>query len=496
MDNLSRDQQEQLLDLLREQEHRKQTNKISDYFPDNSDIENGVYGREMYKKTLEFFKAGKKYRQRAIIAANRTGKTVSSLLELTFHATGIYPKWWEGRRFERPILAWCASINNESTRDILQAKLLGSKLNAGTGLIPEHCLAEKAFTSRAGIPDAVQDIFIKHITGGTSKISLKSYEQGRAAFQGTEIDVVCLDEEPKDPGIYTECLTRTMTTKGIMICTFTPLSGLSDTVRSFIPKGRFPDGGYGVVADSDKWVMNLTWEDVPHLSEVDKQEMMKSYLPHEREARTKGIPSLGAGLIYPVLENEYVVEPFQIPDFWPRAFGMDVGWDKTAAIWIALDAGSDTMYAYYEHYRSHAEPSVHTEAIKARGTWIYGACDPAGTNLADGERMLYTYQNLGLNLIPAVKSVDAGLLECWQRLSEGRFKVFSHLTNFREEIRFYRRDEKGKICKENDHLMDSWRYALMTPGIFQVMPDSDEESDKINLQSPLGLSGRNPTTGY
>jgi phage terminase large subunit-like protein len=240
-----RTHKEQLLALLQEKADRKATNKIYEYFPEESDLEHGVYRRELYPKALAFFKAGNNFKQRAIIAANRTGKTLNSHLELAYHATGLYPDWWEGKRFTRPITAWVASVNNESVRDISQTYLLGSKVNPGTGLIPKTSLADKPFTSRAGVPDAVQDIFVKHVTGGISRISLKSYEQGRKAFQGTAIDVICLDEEPDDPSIYTECLTRTMTTNGIVIATFTPLSGLSQTVKSFIPKGKFPEGGKG-----------------------------------------------------------------------------------------------------------------------------------------------------------------------------------------------------------------------------------------------------------
>ena len=66
-------------------------------------------------------------------------------------------------------------------------------------------------------------------------LTLKSYEQGRKKFQGTEIDLVWLDEEPPED-VYSECVTRTMTTGGIVYLTFTPLEGLSNVVMSFLPK--------------------------------------------------------------------------------------------------------------------------------------------------------------------------------------------------------------------------------------------------------------------
>jgi hypothetical protein len=56
-------------------------------------------------------------------------------------------------------------------------------------------------------------------------------------------------------------------------------------------------------------------------------------LPHQIDARLKGIPVLGVGLIYPILEPEFVVDPFPILNYWPKVNALDVGWNKTAAVW-------------------------------------------------------------------------------------------------------------------------------------------------------------------
>ena len=49
-------------------------------------------------------------------------------------------------------------------------------------------------------------------------------------------------------------------------------------------------------------------------------------------------------------------------------------------------------------------------------------------------------------------------------------KVFTTLMHWRKEFRLYRRDEKGKIVKENDHLMDAKRYLVNTPSVFSTKP--------------------------
>ena len=42
--------------------------------------------------------------------------------------------------------------------------------------------------------------------------------------------------------------------------------------------------------------------------------------------------ALGVGAIYPIDEPEIIVPDRAMPDSWPRAFGMDVGWNRTAVL--------------------------------------------------------------------------------------------------------------------------------------------------------------------
>jgi hypothetical protein len=213
------------------------------------------------------------------------------------------------------------------------------------------------------------------------------------------------------------------------------------------------------------------WDNTPHLSESAKAEMISAYMPHERDARTKGIPSLGSGAIYPVSEDDILCDPFEFPAWYRHCYGMDVGWNKTAAIWGALDPEDSCLYLYAEYYRGQAEPAVHAAAIRGRGEWIPGVIDPAarGRGQSDGEQLLHAYTGLGLTgLTLANNAVEAGIYAVWERLSTGRLRVFRTLQNFRTEYRIYRRDEKGKIIKEMDHLMDACRYLCMS-GVDRAM---------------------------
>src|SRR5258708_5513527 len=74
--------------LLKEKETRANRTKLIAYKP--------------YPKQAEFHAAGSEFRERILIAANQVGKTWAAGFEVAMHATGLYPDWWIGRRFNRP----------------------------------------------------------------------------------------------------------------------------------------------------------------------------------------------------------------------------------------------------------------------------------------------------------------------------------------------------------------------------------------------------------
>lgn len=242
-----------------------------------------------------------------------------------------------------------------------------------------------------------------------------------------------------------------------------------------------------------KWSIQIDWDDVPHLSPNDKAELIASIPPHQRDARSKGIPALGSGVIYPVIEDQWVVDPFEIPRHWPRAFALDVGWNRTACIWGAWDRDTDTVYEYDEYYVGEAPPQVHAEAIRSRGSWIPGVIDPAsrGRSQVDGRALRDEYAAMGLDLALANNEVEAGIFAVYRRLQSTRLKAFSTLQNVKSERRLYRRDEKGRIVKERDHLMDAERYLIMS-GMARAITQPIERWDDERPRS----ADRYESTGY
>lgn len=427
-----------------------------------------------YPKQNEFHAAGATFRERLFMAGNQLGKTVSGAAEMAVHLTGRYPPGWKGRVFTKPIAAWASGVTGESVRDTTQRLLMGRPGQFGTGFIPADCIIgdpKKAM----GTPDLLDSVTVRHSSGGESRLYFKRYEQGREKWQGETLDIVWFDEEPP-PDIYTEGLTRTNATGGMAYMTFTPLLGMSEVVMRFLH-----------ASSPDRIVINMTIDDVTHYTAEEKRRIIDSYPAHEREARAKGIPTLGSGRIFPIEEEAIKVEPFQIPGHWPRINGIDFGWDHpTAAVHCAWDRDSDCFYIAKAHRMREATPVIHAATIKPWGDWVPTAWPHDGLqhDKGSGDQLAMQYANAGLKMLAerathppkpgepegsGGNGVEAGLMDMLERMQTGRFKVFSNLDEWFQEFRLYHRKD-GKVVKEMDDLMSATRYALMMRRKAKVRP--------------------------
>lgn len=230
-----------------------------------------------------------------------------------------------------------------------------------------------------------------------------------------------------------------------------------------------------------KAVITCGWDDVPHLSALEKNDLLKSFPAHQRDARSKGVPRMGVGLIFLSPEEEIICKPFQIPEFWKFLGGMDFGGSghPTAGVVGALDADADCLYLIGGYKRSGQNADTNSGALKRLCPGIQWAWPSDGMQHDKGsaEQIAKQYRDAGLQLLkefarfPETKdkterarsrtSVEAGIFEMQQRFDTGRLKVFETFTMYIDEYREYHRDDNGKIVKIKDDLICASRYMMM-----------------------------------
>lgn len=217
--------------------------------------------------------------------------------------------------------------------------------------------------------------------------------------------------------------------------------------------------------------VSATWDDVPHLSEDAKKKLWDAIPPHMRDARTKGIPVLGSGRVFPVAEEELKVTPFAIPAHWARINGLDFGYDHPfGAVSLAWDRDADVIYVTACYREREATPIIHTAAMKPWGDWIPCAWPHDGHqhDKGSGLALAEQYRTHGLEMLPEHATheaggygTEAGISDMLERMQTRRWRVFAHLSEWFDEFRIYHRD-KGLIVKERDDLMSASRIACMS----------------------------------
>ena len=459
---------------------RNQRKLFTEYYAPIADPLKPPEGDNMgpYPWQVEFHNAGIDNPERLLMAANRVGKTRSASAEVAIHATGLYPQWWKGRRFSRPTKAWVAAETNEDIKGIIQSALLGPQGEHGTGWIPKDKLEGVSYR-QAGVSEVMETIKVRHVTGGISTITAKTFMMEVRGFRGESLDVFWGDEIiPMD--IYTEALTRLLDRRGAMIITFTPTEGPTDVVRHFMEAKP----GSGI------YIKNVTWDDISHLDPVEKARMINSYPAHERDTRARGIPMLGTGAIFPLGDESISVAPFEIPAHWARINGMDFGIDHPAAgAFCAHDRDNDTFYVYDGYKMPGETPIYHAAAMKKHGEWIPNAWPQDGLQrekssnvaLKDQYRKHSLYMLRDYAQYPDARgnSREASLIEMYEYMRTGKFRVFSNLSQWFEEKRMYHRKD-GLVVAKYDDLLSATRYGFMMRRVAIAKPPVAPVRPKFN----------------
>ena len=425
------------------------------------------------------------------ISANRVGKSEIGCAILTCHLTGIYPSWWEGKRYTKPVKAIAACLNSDLNKTVLQNKLFGTsnwrlKSEIGTGMIPKEYINTKSCVT-GGRGDDISRISIKHKNGGYSELYFRAYSQGREAAQGVEADVILVDEQPKDD-FWEECLTRLATTEGHVICSFTPLEGMTGLVEELwgLPDAEnSPVDKFGSKYREDKsWAMiRASWDDITHINEDTKATLAKGYAAHSRDARIYGIPIAGHGRVYPhpISSITFDWREDRVPDHLPHLIGIDVGHgegrDPSAAVMVAWDEDNDIVYLV----DCATGPTNTTRDLARLITKLDHTVPVIWPNDANRQSMnspstiVDQLREMKINLTgnPFLnpKGADGktnnfkapGINHINERFYDGKLWISNHDNNapLLHELEQYSYLENGKLQDGRDDIMDAMRYAVM-----------------------------------
>jgi phage terminase large subunit-like protein len=339
----------------------------------------------------------------------------------------------------------------------------------------------------------MRTVRVKHKLG-ISVVQFWSYTQGQHAIMGDVIDWFHVDEEPRDQSIRPQLLTRTINGDrgkgGRGIYTFTPENGRTELVIQFSD-----------TPTKEQSYMQIGWNDAPHMTEEKKARLLAQYPEYQRKMRSEGEPMLGHGRIYDIADDYVMCDPFEIPEFWSVIVGMDFGWDHPQAFTkLAIDPDNDIIYQVNSWKQAKVSAN---DAYSATKSWLNGipvAWPQDGLQHEKGKDVVMqqkeNWSQAGFKLLPEHAtwqkggvSVEAGLYEILDRQRKGTYKIFRGQPDLMAEHRQYHRDEKGKIVKVMDDILDSGRYAYMMRRYAKKAGDIGKVI-QIKMPEPIKAMGR------
>ena len=419
-------------------------------------IERYNLGERVHAKQMAFHRCQK--RNRWVFGGNRSGKTECGAVECLWLLRGIHPY----RANRKNLSGWACTVSSEVQREVCQRKILHY-------LNPEWISKITMLKGVSSSPDegVIDTIYIKNVFGGTSRLSFKSYEQGREKFQGASLDFVWFDEEPpKD--IYHECLMRVMDKRGDVFGTMTPLKGLTWVYDEIYLNPR---------NDPEVWTINMEWSDNPFLSKEETERLSRVLSDDNLEARRYGRFMPNSGLVYPEFDSSvHVIEPFTLPKEWQSGVSIDPGLRNPLSCHFYYRDYDGNIYVAYEHYESGKSVDYHAEKILRIAKDIGWSFRPDGRLLAlidsaSTQRTLQSEKSVAELFyergIAVNTKVNKDLFTGISKVRElfvsrpPRVFVFKNCVNFIREIKGYSWGSGDTPVKRDDHAMDEFRYYVM-----------------------------------
>ena len=335
---------------------------------------------ERHWKQSQFYKAPNQ--TRALFWGNRVGKTEIGAMEVARYMLGEH----EHRGIVPPVEVWAISPSFDSQKESTQEKLLR--------YLPEHRIVSTT-NIRKGIYSEI-------ILDNKSRVNFKSYEQGRAKFQGAGKRLIWFDEEPPHD-IWEECFVRQEAGQPLdIILTMTPVKGMTWVYDDIY-----------LSTDTDlNYVSTAGWDDNPWLTEEQKHIMSRGLTPAAIEVRRYGRFTKRVGLVCAWWDRDKHMRDYKVfPPHWTYYEILDGGYSDPAA-YLLIGIDHDDNVHVMDGFR---EPTLKTGEIKRRRDGMTGGITIRhGWTDNDNPRMTAELKLLGMELTPIVKK--AGERASWDEV--------------------------------------------------------------------------------
>lgn len=295
--------------------------------------------------------------------------------------------------------------------------------------------------------------------GTVKHIFLRSFDRPYGV-EGITLHWAWLDEAGQMPEMaWTVIKSRVSTTAGRILITTTPYNMGWLFQKFYLPWKEKEDNRLSV----------FTWKSYenPFFSKEHYDAEKKALSPEEFSRRYEGEFTRMTGLVYE-LDQHNMVEREQMV-FDKVIGGIDWGWNHMGISVIGIK--EDGYYILDEWYETHKTTAEIIDAAKELqdtykvSRWYADSANP--------EKIEEANRGTGLYVVGYKKKKDgisAGTSHIRQLINEHRLFLFDDLKSHRSEFESYHYPEelrpgaKEDPVKENDHLMDALRYAIMGDG--------------------------------
>lgn len=378
-------------------------------------------------------------RYRVLVAGRRFGKTTLAIVELVKAAL-----------FQNGAFLWYVAPSYR------QAKMIAWKMLKEM-LVKIFPVQDRPRFNESELSASFNNGSIIELRGADNEDSLR----------GVGLDGMVIDEFASiydNWSVWHEVLRPALTDKrGWVLFIGTPKG--KDSFYDLFLRGQRGDEGY------TSWQFKTL--DNPFIAEEEIEEAKENtperYFRQEYEASFEDF----VGLIYPEFGKAHIVEPFYIPNIYPKTGAIDPAISGTTGVLKSAIDEEGNVIIYAEYYKVDTRVSVVSEAIREDDVdWLIDPSSLRKDIVKEGK--LYSlhdeYIDYDIRARTAESDVDSGINRVGEYFKNGRIKIFSTCKNLIWELERYhwaeqRESIKGKTrplpFKSQDHLVDCLRYLIM-----------------------------------